>query len=52
MDNWKCTTCDYGYDPSIGDPDHGVIAGTKFEDVPDFWVCPECGVPKDLFEKI
>ncbi len=52
MDKWICTVCGYIYDPDIGDPDNDVLAGTKFEDIPDDWVCPECGVGKDQFEKI
>ncbi|MDO8755373.1 MAG: rubredoxin [Anaerolineales bacterium] len=52
MEKWKCTTCDYIYDPEKGDPDHGVVPGTKFENITDSWVCPECGAPKDQFMKI
>jgi rubredoxin len=52
VDKWRCTACNYIYDPAKGDPDNGVTPGTKFEDIPDSWVCPECGVPKDQFEKI
>ncbi|MBC2851874.1 rubredoxin [Cetobacterium sp. 8H] len=51
MEKWKCIVCDWVYDPSIGDPDNGVSAGTKWEDVPDSWVCPICGAGKDEFEK-
>ncbi|HXX81026.1 MAG TPA: rubredoxin, partial [Thermodesulfovibrionales bacterium] len=35
-----------------GDPDTGIEPGTAFEDLPDDWVCPRCGVTKDMFEKI
>ena len=52
MEKWECTVCGYIYDPVKGDPDHGVKSGTKFEDIPDSWVCPECGVTKDNFKKI
>ncbi len=52
MENWECTVCGYIYDPQKGDPDNGVEPGTPFEDVPDDWVCPECGASKDMFEKI
>ncbi len=51
MDMWRCTVCGYIYDPEQGDPDHGVEPGTLFEELPDDWVCPECGASKDLFEK-
>jgi len=52
MDKYKCLVCGYVYDPQTGDPDNGISAGTSFEDLPDTWVCPECGVGKDQFEKI
>ncbi|MFZ5801434.1 MAG: rubredoxin [Candidatus Omnitrophota bacterium] len=52
MDKYRCLVCGYIYDPAIGDPDHGVSAGTPFEKLPDDWVCPECGVTKDNFEKV
>ena len=51
MDRYVCTICGYVYDPEQGDPDNGVAAGTKWEDVPDDWECPVCGAPKDDFEK-
>jgi len=52
MSKWQCTACNYIYDPEKGDSDNGVAPGTKFEDIPDSWVCPECGVPKDQFVKM
>mgnify|MGYP000682029847 CR=1 FL=1 len=39
-----CTVCDFIYDPEIGDPEGGIEPGTQFEDIPDDWVCPLCGV--------
>lgn len=51
MDKWICTTCDYVYDPAKGDPDNGVAPGTAWEDVPDDWECPLCGVGKEDFDK-
>lgn len=51
MEKWVCTVCGYVYDPEIGDPDSGVEPGTSFEDLPDDWTCPDCGVAKDMFEK-
>jgi len=51
MEKWVCTVCGYVYDPATGDPGNGVAPGTAFEDLPDSWVCPMCGVGKDLFEK-
>ena len=52
MDKYICTVCDWVYDPEIGDSEHGIAPGTKFEDIPDDWVCPLCGVGKEDFEKI
>ncbi len=52
MKKYKCLMCGYIYDPAVGDPDNGVAAGTAFEDLPDAWTCPECGVGKDEFEPI
>jgi rubredoxin len=49
MRRWKCQACDYVYDPAKGDPDNGVEAGTPFDDVPDDWVCPWCGVDREQF---
>lgn len=51
MEKWVCTVCGYVYDPEVGDPDNGIEPGTPFEDLPDDWVCPDCGVGKDMFEK-
>jgi len=50
MKKYECTVCGYIYDPKIGDPDGDIAPGTKFEDIPDDWVCPECGVGKEDFE--
>jgi len=47
-----CTVCDWIYDPEIGDPDGGIAPGTPFEDIPDDWVCPDCGANKEDFEEL
>lgn len=52
MTLYECTACGYIYDPSIGDPDNGIPAGTPFADLPDDWVCPDCGLGKEDFEPI
>ena len=44
-----CQICGYEYDEEVGDPDNGIAAGTKFEDLPDDFVCPLFGVGKDQF---
>jgi len=49
---YKCIMCGYIYDPAAGDPDNGVDPGTAFEDLPDGWVCPDCGAGKDEFEPL
>jgi rubredoxin len=51
MDKWVCSACGYVYDPAIGDADGGIAPGTVFEDLPDSWFCPNCGVGKEFFEK-
>lgn len=51
MKKYICTVCNWVYDEEKGDPDNGIAPGTKWEDVPDDYVCPECGVGKDLFEE-
>ena len=49
MSKYVCPTCGYVYDPEVGDPDNGIAPGTKFEDIPDDWVCPLCGAKKVHF---
>jgi len=51
MAKYVCTTCDYLYDPAKGDPDNGIAPGTAFEDLPEDWQCPICGVGKSEFDK-
>ncbi|HOD02356.1 MAG TPA: rubredoxin [Clostridiales bacterium] len=50
MKQYKCTICGYIYDEAKGDLDSGIAPGTKFEDIPEDWVCPICGASKDNFE--
>jgi rubredoxin len=52
MDKWECGVCGYVYDPAEGDPSSGVAQGTAFEDLPESWVCPECGSPKGVFKRL
>lgn len=49
---YKCSVCGYIYDPESGDPDGGIAPGTSFEDIPDDWKCPVCGVTKSDFVEI
>jgi len=50
MESYVCSVCNYNYEPENGDPDAGVAPGTAWENVPEDWVCPVCGVGKDMFE--
>ena len=50
MQKYICTAFDWIYDPAIGDPDSGIEPGTAFEDIPEDWECPDCGVGKEDFE--
>jgi len=52
MKKYRCTVCGYIYDPEKGDPDNGINPGTPFEDLPDNWTCPVCGVTKEDFEEV
>jgi rubredoxin len=52
MKKYVCTTCAWVYDPAIGDPDSGIAPGTPFEEIPEDWTCPVCGVGKEDFEPI
>ena len=49
---WMCLICGYVYDEAAGVPDEGIAAGTRWEDVPINWTCPECGARKEDFEMI
>ena len=49
MKKYVCQTCGYIYDPAAGDPANGIAPGTDFNDIPDDWTCPVCGVPKSDF---
>ena len=52
MKSYECTACGYIYDPEKGDPDGGVAPGTSFDDIPEGWLCPLCGLGKDAFQPI
>ncbi len=46
---YVCNVCGYVYDPENGDPENDIEAGTTFEDLPEDWTCPLCGVGKEDF---
>jgi rubredoxin len=52
MAKYECTICGHVYDEAEGDPDNDIAPGTRFEDLPDDWVCPECSAGKDAYERI
>jgi rubredoxin len=49
---WLCLGCGFLYDEALGLPEQGIAPGTRWEDVPDDWVCPDCGTPKEMFEMV
>jgi rubredoxin len=49
---YRCQVCGHRYDPAVGDPTQGIAPGTAFEDLPETWVCPDCGSAKDQYEKM
>lgn len=50
--SWLCVLCGFEYHEAQGMPDEGIASGTRWEDVPNDWVCPECGAGKSDFEMI
>ena len=52
MKSYMCVICGFVYDESEGVPDESIPAGTKWEDVSDTWVCPDCGARKEDFEMV
>lgn len=46
---WMCGPCGWIYDEALGLPGEGIAPGTRFEDIPDDWECPDCGVTKADF---
>jgi rubredoxin len=49
---FMCVVCGFIYDEEAGLPEEGIAPGTRWEDIPDTWTCPDCGVTKDDFEMI
>jgi rubredoxin len=52
MKKWQCVVCGFIYDEAEGWPEDGIEPGTRWDDVPEDWVCPDCGVGKEDFEMI
>ena len=51
MKKYVCDACGWEYDEEVGDPENGIAPGTKFEDLPEDFTCPLCGVGKDMFSE-
>ncbi|MGC9443809.1 MAG: rubredoxin [Candidatus Methanospirareceae archaeon] len=52
MTKYECLICGYIYDPEKGDPTSDIEPGTLFEDLPDDWICPDCGAGKEDFKPV
>ena len=50
MKIWECVICGFRYDEVLGLPEAGLAPGTRWEDVPEDWICPDCGSGKTDFE--
>ena len=49
---WMCIICGWIYEEEKGAPEEGIAPGTRWEDIPEYWVCPDCGASKEDFEMI
>ena len=49
---YKCIICEFIYDEELGLPEEGIAPGTAWDDVPEDWICPECGVGKSDFDMV
>lgn len=52
MRKWRCLICDFVYDEAKGMPEEGIKPGTRWEDVPETWTCPDCGAAKADFQMV
>jgi rubredoxin-NAD+ reductase len=52
MKIWQCLVCGWVYDEACGWPADGITAGTRWEDIPETWACPDCGVAKADFDMV
>lgn len=51
MKKYVCDVCEWVYDETVGDPEHGIAPGTRWDDLPDDFQCPLCGAGKDQFSE-
>ncbi len=49
---YMCVVCGWIYDEEAGDPEEGLAPGTRWDDIPDTWMCPDCAAGKDDFEMV
>lgn len=49
LQQWECASCHFVYDEAQGWPAEGIAPGTRWQDVPHDWRCPDCSAPKDDF---
>ena len=49
---WMCLICGFVYDEAAGLPDEGIAPGTRWEDIPETWTCPDCGAAKSDFQMV
>ena len=52
MKSYQCVVCGFIYDENVGMPEDGIPAGTRWNDIPDNWECPDCGVSKADFDMV
>ncbi|MEJ1355271.1 MAG: rubredoxin [Candidatus Sedimenticola sp. (ex Thyasira tokunagai)] len=52
MKKYQCVVCGFIYDEEQGLPDEGISAGTRWDEIPEDWACPDCGVAKSDFEMV
>ena len=52
MKSYQCVVCGFIYDENVGMPEEGIPAGTRWNDIPDNWECPDCGVSKADFDMV
>lgn len=52
MRSWECVLCGFVYDEAQGLPEDGIAPGTRWEDVPADWTCPDCAAPKADFSEL
>jgi rubredoxin len=52
MEKYRCSLCGHVYDPLEGDAAQGIAPNTRFEDLPESWMCPDCGAPREQYEKM